>query len=144
MRRLTNLLLVLWVALGLAACSGFSKMDYTSLTTRAAWQRPDLVIDALDVQPGDHVVDLGSGEGYFLSYLVEAVGPEGRVTAVDVDDEVTDARLERLARDVMAQIEAIRKTRLDVVRREKKVRTIHKRETRYRRNYRICSGRGSG
>jgi RNA polymerase primary sigma factor len=52
------------------------------------------------------------------------------------DDEVTDTRIERRARDVMAQIETIRKTRLDVVRREKKVRTIHKRDTRYRRNYR--------
>lgn len=51
-------------------------------------------------------------------------------------DELTDTRIERRARDVMAQIETIRKTRLDVVRREKKVRTIHKRETRYRRNYR--------
>ena len=37
----------------------------------------------------------------------------------------------------MAQAETIRKTRLDVVRREKKVGTIPKREkTRYRRNYR--------
>ena len=53
------------------------------------------------------------------------------------DDEVTDERIERLTREVMAQIETIRKTCLDVVRREKKVGTIPKREkTRYRRNYR--------
>ena len=53
------------------------------------------------------------------------------------DDEVTDERIERLAGDVIAQIETIRKARLDVVRREKKVGTIPKREkTRYRRNYR--------
>ena len=53
------------------------------------------------------------------------------------DDEVTDARIDRRARAVMAQIETIRTTRLDVVRREKKVKTIPKREkTRYRRNYR--------
>ena len=53
------------------------------------------------------------------------------------DEEVTDARIDRRAREVRAQIEMVRKTRLDVVRREKKVRTIPKREkTRYRRNYR--------
>ena len=53
------------------------------------------------------------------------------------DDEVTEERIDRRARVVMAQIEAIRKTRLDVVRREKKVGTIPKREKkRYRRNYR--------
>ena len=53
------------------------------------------------------------------------------------DDEVNDDRINRRARAVMAQIEVIRKARLDVVRREKKVSTIPKREKpRYRRNYR--------
>ena len=53
------------------------------------------------------------------------------------DDEATDARDDRLAHAVMAQIETIRKTRLDVVRREKQVGTIPTREKqRYRRNYR--------
>ena len=53
------------------------------------------------------------------------------------DDEMTEERINRRAREVMAQIETIRKTRLDVIRREKKVGTIPKREKkRYRRNYR--------
>ena len=60
-----------------------------------------------------------------------------RQLAIFHDDEVTEERIDRLAREVMAQIETIRKTRLDVVRREKKVGTIPKREkTRYQRNYR--------
>ena len=53
------------------------------------------------------------------------------------DDEVTEERIDRLTREVMAQIETIRKTRLDVARREKRVATIPKREKRrYRRNNR--------
>ena len=53
------------------------------------------------------------------------------------DDEVTEERIDRCAGDVIAQIETIRKARLDVVRREKRVGTIPKREkTRFRRNYR--------
>ena len=53
------------------------------------------------------------------------------------DDEVTAARSDGGARAVLAQIETVRKTRLDVVRREKKVATIPKREKQcYRRNYR--------
>ena len=53
------------------------------------------------------------------------------------DDKVTDERIDRLTRGVMAQIETIRKTHLDVVRRQKRVDTIPAREkTRYRRNYR--------
>ena len=53
------------------------------------------------------------------------------------DGEVTKEQLDRRAREVMAQIETIRKSRVDVVRRENKVATIPKREKkRYRRNYR--------
>ena len=53
------------------------------------------------------------------------------------DDEVTEGRINRRARELMAQAETIRKMRLDVVRREKKVGSILKREkVRYRRNYR--------
>ena len=52
------------------------------------------------------------------------------------DEEVTEERIDHLARNVLAQIEAIRKTRLDVVRRERRVGTIPKREKkRYRRHY---------
>ena len=60
-----------------------------------------------------------------------------RELVVFVDEEVTDERINRRARGLMAQIELVRKTRLDVIRREKKVSTIPKREKkRYQRNYR--------
>ena len=60
-----------------------------------------------------------------------------RELVVFQDDEMNEERLDRRSREVQAQIEAIRKSRLDVVRREKKVGTIPKREKkRYRRNYR--------
>ena len=60
-----------------------------------------------------------------------------RELVVFVDEEVTDERVNRRARDLMARIELVRKTRLDVIRREKKVSTIPKREKkRYQRNYR--------
>ena len=53
------------------------------------------------------------------------------------EDEVTEEKLKRRARKLLAQIETVRKCRLDVIRREKKVGTIPKREKkRYRRNYR--------
>ena len=60
-----------------------------------------------------------------------------RELVIFVDEEVTDERINRRARDLMAQIELVRKTRLDVIRREKKVSTIPKREKkRYQRNHR--------
>lgn len=48
------------------------------------------LIDALRLEPGDHVVDLCAGTGRNLPLLVEAVGPSGQVTAVDLSDGMLD------------------------------------------------------
>ena len=68
-----------------AGCAGTSKLDLSQVGRRAAWQHPDEVVHALGVRPGDHVADLGAGDGYFVPYLARAVGPTGVVYAVDVD-----------------------------------------------------------
>ncbi len=64
------------------------KLDYKRLPTRASWQLPDRVIEALDLRTGAQVADLGAGDGYFTFALADAVGAGGRVYAVDVDADV--------------------------------------------------------
>lgn len=87
-----------WLVLApLLGCQGFSKLDYSTFG-RAMWQRPDDVIAALALQPGDQVADLGAGEGYFIPYLSAAV-PEGRVYAVEVDPERIAVLEERFGGD---------------------------------------------
>jgi len=49
-------------------------------------------LDQLDIQPGQHVLHLGSGTGYYTALLAELVGPGGRVDATEAD-----ARLAALA-----------------------------------------------
>ena len=51
---------------------------------RDSWQRPEDIIRFLGVRPGDRVVDLGSGAGYFALKIAPHVGPVGRVLAVDL------------------------------------------------------------
>jgi len=51
---------------------------------RDQWQRPADVLRALDLRPGNVVVDLGSGAGYFALKLSPIVGPGGQVRAVDI------------------------------------------------------------
>ncbi|MEQ9398922.1 MAG: methyltransferase domain-containing protein [Longimicrobiales bacterium] len=51
-------------------------------------------VEALDLQPGDTVVDLGCGTGANFTLLHDTVGPEGRIVGVDL----TDAMLERARR----------------------------------------------
>jgi ubiquinone/menaquinone biosynthesis C-methylase UbiE len=51
---------------------------------RDTWQRPSDVIHALDLRPGNVVVDLGCGSGYFALKLSSPVGNGGRVIAEDI------------------------------------------------------------
>jgi arsenite methyltransferase len=53
---------------------------------RDEWQKPREVIAALAIQQGVRVADLGAGGGYFTWRLAEAVGPQGMVYAVEIDD----------------------------------------------------------
>ena len=39
-------------------------------------------------QPGEHVVHVGAGVGYYTAILAELVGAEGRVTAIEFDAEL--------------------------------------------------------
>lgn len=48
------------------------------------------LINALRLEPGDHVVDLCAGTGRNLPLLVDAVGPTGWVTAVDLSEGMLD------------------------------------------------------
>jgi predicted methyltransferase len=51
---------------------------------RDQWQRPSDVIQALDLRPGNTVVDLGCGSGYFTLKLSAPVGKSGKVLAEDI------------------------------------------------------------
>jgi len=53
--------------------------------SRDAWQKPQLVVDFLELKSGQVVADLGAASGYFSRPLARAVGPEGWVFAVDVE-----------------------------------------------------------
>jgi ubiquinone/menaquinone biosynthesis C-methylase UbiE len=63
---------------------------------RDAWQKPDEVIAALGLAPGQTACDVGAGPGYFTLRLAKAVGPAGLVFAVDVDETILASLRDRL------------------------------------------------
>lgn len=65
---------------------------------RVSWQKPDQVVAALRLRPGDVACDLGTGPGYFAIRMARAVGPTGRVHAIDVEPRMIEI-LERRARE---------------------------------------------
>ena len=52
-------------------------------TARDALRHPADILAFLEVAPGERIADVGPGGGYFSRLLAVAVGPEGRVYAVD-------------------------------------------------------------
>jgi len=53
-------------------------------------EQPEQLIGALQIRRGTAVADIGSGTGYYTWRLAEAVGPEGKVYAVDVQQSMLD------------------------------------------------------
>ena len=94
-------------ALGIAGgCTSWKRCAYEG-AGRDAWQQPQRVIETLGIEPGDVVADLGSGSGYFTVPLARAVGPSGRVYAVDVDAEMNAYLRARLEQAGIANVEVI-------------------------------------
>jgi arsenite methyltransferase len=52
---------------------------------RAKWQKPDQVVSALNLKPGQTVVDIGAGTGYFTRRFARVVGPSGRAIGLDIE-----------------------------------------------------------
>lgn len=55
------------------------------------------LIDALELQEGEHVVHVGCGTGYYTAILAEVVGLTGRVTAIEIDPELAARARSNLA-----------------------------------------------
>jgi len=91
-------------------CSTLDRLDLGRVLTsgRDGWQHPDRVIAALDLKPGDRVAEIGAGDGYWLPRLAEAVGAEGRVYAVEVDDDLVAELEERVAREGLDNVVVVR------------------------------------
>ena len=90
----------------LASCTALKRYAYEGFG-RDGWQKPDEVVAALALRAGDRVADLGSGGGYFTFRFSKAVGPTGKVYAVDVDSEMLDYVAGRAKEDGSRNIETV-------------------------------------
>jgi arsenite methyltransferase len=96
-------LLVAWL---FAGCAGLKQCAYEG-TSRDEWQQPQKVIQSLEIRPGATVADLGAGSGYFTFLLAQAVGPAGKVYAVDIDQDMTQLVTEKAKERGAKNIEII-------------------------------------
>lgn len=74
--------------------------------SRDAWQQPDRVLAALELQPAMVVADIGAGTGYFAVRLARAV-PGGQVIATDIEPDMIRYMTDRAAREGLGNLRAV-------------------------------------
>ena len=74
---------------------------------RDAWQKPDLIMDALRIGEGSAVADVGAGGGWFTVRLARRVGPNGTVYAQDVQAQMLEAIRRRVDREGFRNVQYV-------------------------------------
>ncbi len=72
--------------------------------SRARWQRPAELLRALGLRRGQTVAEIGAGSGYLVRRIARAVGPRGRVYAVDAEPRMLPVLMDRLRRAHIANV----------------------------------------
>jgi arsenite methyltransferase len=73
---------------------------------RDAWQRPDDVLRALELEPAMTVADIGAGTGYFSVRLARVVS-RGQVVATDIEPDMVRFLRERARREQLPNLRAV-------------------------------------
>ena len=80
---------------------------------REVEEQPQRVIDALDIRPGQTIVDLGAGSGYYSFRVAPLVGPAGKVIAVDIEPEMLRVIQQRAEREQVNNLVTVRSAQCD-------------------------------
>jgi 2-polyprenyl-3-methyl-5-hydroxy-6-metoxy-1,4-benzoquinol methylase len=74
---------------------------------RVASQRVDEVLAQVGLRSGMVVADIGTGTGVFARPIARAVGPAGKVYAVDIEPKLLDYLATRARQDQLTNIEVV-------------------------------------
>ncbi len=83
----------------IAPVMGHQGADWLERPEREREERTSEMIRLLDLKAGEVVADIGSGTGYITRQLARAVGPEGKVHAVEIQPEMLELMQMRLRRE---------------------------------------------
>lgn len=93
-------------------------MHYTGAPwlVRESRQREEdcrMLLEALEIKPGQTICDLGCGNGFYTLELARRVGPEGTVYAVDIQPEMLRLLVVRARKEKLFNIRPVLGTIID-------------------------------
>lgn len=98
----------------IAHVMGFGPMgqgaEWLERAVREKEERLSLLIKSLDLKPGMVIADIGAGSGVISVLMAEKVLPEGKVVAVDVQQEMLDRLRDNLKKMKITNVEPLRGT----------------------------------
>ena len=74
------------------------RLETTYLGADVVVQRQE-TIKRLELNSGDHVIDVGSGPGFLCESMADIVGPNGNIIGVDIYQTMVDRANKRNHRD---------------------------------------------
>jgi SAM-dependent methyltransferase len=91
----------------IAQVMGHEAAGWLERPEREKEEQPTKLLEALKVQPGDVVADVGAGSGYLSFRLAEVVGNKGKVLAEDIQPEMLDIIRKRMKDKKVANVEPV-------------------------------------
>ncbi|HNW87581.1 MAG TPA: methyltransferase domain-containing protein [Candidatus Limiplasma sp.] len=74
---------------------------------RERWEKTRANIEKLNLKQGDHVVDLGSGSGYYTFKFADIIGEQGKVYAVETNPLHLDYLRDYIAKNSIRNVEPV-------------------------------------
>lgn len=97
----------------IAQVMGSAGADWLVRPEREAEEHPDQALDALKIQKGAVVADIGAGVGYMTWRLAERVGPSGIVYGEDIQQEMLDQLARNMSERHLANVRPVLGTIVD-------------------------------
>jgi protein-L-isoaspartate O-methyltransferase len=97
----------------IAQVMGYQAAGWLDRPEREKEEQCSKLLEALKFKPGDVVADVGAGSGYYTFRIAGRVGEEGKVLAVDIQQQMLDIINKRKAEKKAKNVEAILGTLTD-------------------------------
>src|SRR5438045_8609076 len=91
----------------IAHVMGHQAADWLERPEREQEEKPDLLLQALKLKPGEVVADIGAGTGYYSWRMAKIVGDKGLVYAVDIQQEMLDILAKKMAERKITNVKGV-------------------------------------